>query len=210
MALGINGEVISRAYALGPARGGRGLCATVCTPTWVFFFLCVCADARMCTLAVKGHPQQESLIDSRRIRREANTGANKCALVQSQLHVLALLCRQLLLQEMTPSWLASTINELSSWNTTKMSMFSCIFFFFGPHIPILYIYDLTKLCLRRINGYCLQTQRKRCWLLFPHVLHKSAMHSKTAHGAAWCNAAACTCTAKGYTASGAGSNTPCK
>ena len=94
------------------------------------FFLCVCADARMCTLAVKGHPQQESLIDSRRIRREANTGANKCALVQSQLHVLALLCRQLLLQEMTPSWLASTINELSSWNTTKMSMFSCIFFFF--------------------------------------------------------------------------------
>ena len=82
--------------------------------------------------------------------------------------------------------------------------------FFGPHIPILYIYDLTKLCLRRINGYCLQTQRKRCRLLFPHVLHKSAMHSKTAHGAAWCNAAACTCTAKGYTASGAGSNTPCK
>lgn len=36
MALGINGEVISRAYALGPARGGWGLCATACTPTWVF------------------------------------------------------------------------------------------------------------------------------------------------------------------------------
>lgn len=51
MALGINGKVISKAYALGPARGGLGLCATVCTPTWIF--VCVCVDTCMCCLLYK-------------------------------------------------------------------------------------------------------------------------------------------------------------
>lgn len=65
MALGINGEVISRAYALGPARGGRGLCAAACTPTWVFVQVHVSVqDAYMCALAVGGLRQQECLIGS--------------------------------------------------------------------------------------------------------------------------------------------------
>lgn len=92
VALGINGKVISRAYALGPARGGRGLCATVCTPTWVF--VCVWIRVCVCLLYVQGQSQQESLIDSQRILREANTWANKCTLVQSGLHVLTRLCQQ--------------------------------------------------------------------------------------------------------------------
>lgn len=159
----------------------------------------------MCMLAVKGHPQQESLIDSRRIRREANTRANKCTLVQSQLHVLAPFCQQLCSKRWLPLG-SPTINELSNWNITKMSMFNCmLFFFLTSRSHSLHIWPNESSVFGELTSLPTNPE-KVYWLLFPHILHKSPRIQDT-DIAAWCNTAACTSTAKGYTASGAGSNT---
>lgn len=85
MALGVNGEVISRAYALGTARRGQGLCATPACPRGSLSEqACGCMYAYACQL----RPPTAGALDCQpRIWREANTWANKCTLVQSELRM---------------------------------------------------------------------------------------------------------------------------
>lgn len=129
MALGINGEVISRAYALGPARGGRGLCAAACTPTWVFVHVHVSVqDASVCALCSLRPPTTGVPDWQPRTRGEANTRANKHTLVQLELHVLTQLCQQPRYRRRLPLG-SATIKEQSNWKGTYIYWYFIDFFF---------------------------------------------------------------------------------
>lgn len=174
----------------------------------------------MCMLAVQGHPQQESLIDSQRIQREANTRANKCPLVQSELHVLTQLCQQLCSKRRLPLG-SPAINEQSSWKVNKnmafISIRSCFLTSFRiPHFP--HTWPNEPVSLETLSlptnpekvywsvslTSCLPVLTEQARRLPPR---QTPYAFKAAHIAAWCNAAACTSKAKGYAVSRAGSNT---
>lgn len=81
-------------FVLLPAHPRGSLCVRTC--------LCGCAYVYAC----RPRPPTTGERDWQpRIRRGANTRANKCTLVQSELHVLTQLCQQLC-SETSPSWLA--------------------------------------------------------------------------------------------------------
>lgn len=205
MALGINGKVISRAYALGPAWEGRGLCATVCPPTWAF--VCVRADAHVYTHSTRPPTTGEPDWQPKDPERGANTRANKRTLAQSELRVSTRLCQQLCSKGRLPPG-SPTSSEHS--NRTIL-MFNSIFSLLFACVPCSTPISLINPRLWGVNFIgCKPGEGVLTTVSSPpaHLFEPTPPpHAfKTVHITAWCNAAAGASKAGGHTASGAGSN----
>lgn len=124
-----------------PAHPRGSLCVRTC--------LCGCVYVYAC------HPRPPTTGErdwQPRIRREANTRANKCTLVQSELHVLTQLCQQLC-SETSPSWLADNQRTMKL-KRNKITDVQQHFFptFWLPYMfRVFLIHCLMKLHVWRIN-----------------------------------------------------------
>lgn len=219
MALGINGEVISRAYALGPARGGWGLCATACTPTWVFVraHVPVRMRVRVCLPSEATHNRRAWLTAknperSKHSGKQMHSGTIRTPCVDTALP--AALLRDVSLLARRQSANNQTKKEQNYWFSAAFVSPPRLFDFLTCSVFSSYVASWRYMCGEFILVPTNPEKVNR--LLFPPVQTEQAQrfpprwtpHAfKTVRIAAWCNAAACTSKAEGCTARRAGSNT---
>lgn len=126
MALGVNGEVISQAYALGTART-RSLCYA-CMPTWVFVWastwmhVCVClpTEATYC---------RSAWLTAKNMKRSKHLGTLAEYNQNSECVDTALPAA--LLQEMAPSWPTNNSRTIKPESKKKKLMLNSILLTFS-------------------------------------------------------------------------------